>query len=109
MTKGYTAIGSVFATFIMAMRGKTFDLLWVYANVQKIIVGRILLVAVLLPALSSEFEGNVYTTVEADDGGTRVIALDPYVFIRTIHKVQCKVTKTTLCGLVTWRRLLKEE
>ena len=29
---------------------------------------------------SFTFDGTVYTTIEADDGGTRIIALDPYIF-----------------------------
>lgn len=29
-----------------------------------------------------EFNGKTYTTVSADDGGTRVVALDPYVFYK---------------------------
>ena len=47
------AIGPVIATFIMAFLTKTLDLLWVHANVQKIIIGCILLAAVLFPALVS--------------------------------------------------------
>ena len=31
---------------------------------------------------SFQFNGKTYTTVAADDGGTRVIALDPYVFYK---------------------------
>ncbi len=46
------AFGPIIATLIMAFLTKTLDLLWVHANVQQIIIGAILLVAVLIPVIS---------------------------------------------------------
>ena len=61
-----TAIGPVIATFIMAVLGKTLDLLWVHANIQKIIVGGILLIAVLLPAITARIKAR-RVSVHAND------------------------------------------
>lgn len=44
----------VIATFIMAFLNKTLDLIGVHANIQKIITGVILLIAVMIPALKND-------------------------------------------------------
>ncbi len=49
------AYGPVISVFIMAFLSKTLDLLGVHSNIQKIIIGIILLVAVILPNLKNEF------------------------------------------------------
>ncbi len=45
------AYGPIIATLIMAFLSKTLDLLEVHANVQKIIIGIILIIAVMIPML----------------------------------------------------------
>ena len=49
------AYGPIIATFIMAFLSKTLDLLEVHANTQKIIIGVILLVAVMIPMVNKDF------------------------------------------------------
>lgn len=49
------AYGPIIATFIMASLSKTLDFLNVHANTQKIIIGIILLVAVMIPMFNREF------------------------------------------------------
>lgn len=49
------AYGPIIATFIMACLSKTLDFLNVHANTQKIIIGIILLVAVMIPMFNREF------------------------------------------------------
>lgn len=48
------AYGPIIATFIMAFLKKTLDLLGVQANTQKIVIGVILLVAVMIPMLNKD-------------------------------------------------------
>lgn len=50
------AYGPVISVFIMAFLSKTLDLLGVHSNIQKIIIGIILLVAVLLPMLKKNID-----------------------------------------------------
>lgn len=47
------AYGPIISVFIMAFLSKTLDLLGVHSNIQKIIIGAILLVAVIIPMLKS--------------------------------------------------------
>lgn len=48
------AYGPVISVFIMAFLSKTLDLLGVHSNIQKIIIGIILLVAVIIPMLRND-------------------------------------------------------
>ncbi len=50
------AYGPIISVFIMAFLSKTLDLLGVHSNIQKVIIGIILLVAVLLPMLKSDMD-----------------------------------------------------
>lgn len=48
------AYGPVISVFIMAFLSKTLDLLGVHSNIQKIIIGIILLIAVIIPMLRND-------------------------------------------------------
>ena len=49
------AYGPIIATFVMAFLKKSLDLMEVHANVQKIIVGIILIIAVMIPMFNKQF------------------------------------------------------
>ena len=51
------AYGPVISVFIMAFLSKTLDLLGVHSNIQKIIIGAILLAAVIIPTLKDSIAG----------------------------------------------------